>query len=333
MCPQPPRSLQPSQPPKPLEPPVPLPFLVGFDGSARSLAAARWAAREARSAGVPLRLLHVGHAWPTIQPISPEFEPVLGASVVAAMAVLAATADELRAAHPGLTVETVSAEGGAASELPRAAAGAQLLVVGASAHDHHLLPLLGSTALTVAGRTGIPVVLVRETPEPPETPEPAVPEVGTDPAVGIDGMDPAQHAHDTHHAHHTNHAPRGQGVVVGVDPAGDYGPALDFAYAWASVHGLPLRAVHAVHAAGPAEPQGQASLEAAVAAASARHPDVPTTCAVRPGEAATVLLEESAAADLLVVGRRHHRALHGPGPTDHAAAYHSHAPVALIPHA
>ncbi|MBT2470911.1 universal stress protein [Streptomyces sp. ISL-66] len=277
------------QPPQPPEPASHLPFLVGFDGSARSLAAARWAAREARSAGAPLRLLHVGQAWPTILPISPEFVPVLGESVLTSTALLESVAAELRAAHPGLIVETATAEGGPGSELPRAAAGARLLAVGASGHDHRHVPGLGSTALTVAGRTGVPVVLVREAP------------------ARADG------------------AKRADGVVVGVDPAGDYGPVVDFAYAWAAVHGLPLRAVHA-------GPQGQASLEAAVAEASARHPEVPTTCASRPGEAATVLLEESATADLLVIGRRHHRPLHGLGPTDHAVAHHAHVPVALIPH-
>lgn len=305
MSPQPPQSPEspasPASPESPASPqslgsqspesrsPAPLPFLVGFDGSARSLAAARWAAREARSAGVALRLLHVGQAWPKIQPISPEFQPVLGASMLASMALLSSVADELRAAHPGLTVETATAEGSPGGELPRAAADAQLLVVGASGHEHHLVPL-GSTALTVAGRTAIPIVLVRETIE-----------------RGADGS---------------------HGVVVGVDPAGDYGAVLDFAYGWAAMHGLPLRAVYA----GPEGPRGQASLEAAVAAASARHPQVPTTCASRPGEPADVLLEESATADLLVVGRRHHRPLHGLGPTDHAVAHHARVPVALIPH-
>ncbi|WP_371616723.1 universal stress protein [Streptomyces sp. NBC_00454] len=271
----------------PSEPDAPsLPFLVGFDGSVRSLAAARWAAREAVSAGAALRLLHVGRAWPTIQPISPEFQPVLGASERAAEGVLSALAEELRALHPGLAVETATAEGGPAGELPRAAAHARLLVVGAGGHNHHV-PLLGSTALHVAGRSEIPVVLVRE-------PAPA--------------------------------AERGQrGVVVGVDPAGDYEAVLGFGYAWAAAHGLPLRAVHA-------GPEPSQSLEAAVAKVSAAYPEVATECVSRPGDPAHVLVDESATADLLVVGRRHHRPLHGMGPTDHAVAHYARGPVALIPH-
>ncbi|MFE2282793.1 universal stress protein [Streptomyces sp. NPDC059443] len=263
-----------------------LPFLVGFDGSVRSLAAARWAAREARSAGAVLRLLHVGQAWPTIQPISPEFQPVLGASAVAAEAVLAASADELRAVHPGLTVETATAEGGPAGELTRAAAHARLLVVGAGGHNRHV-PLLGSTALHVAGRCEIPVVLVRE-----------------------------QAAEGAH---------RGRGVVVGVDPAGDYEAVLGFGYAWAAAHGLPLRAVHA-------GPEPSELLEAAVAKVSARYPGVATECVSRVGDPAHVLVDESEAADLLVIGRRHHRPLHGLGPTDHAVAHYARGPVALVPH-
>lgn len=269
-----------------------LPFLVGFDGSVRSLAAARWAAREAGSAGAAVRLLHVGQAWPTIQPISPEFQPVLGESALAAEAVLSAVAEELRALHPDLAVETATAEGGPAGELPRAAARARLLVVGAGGHNHHV-PLLGSTALHVAGRSEVPVVLVREpTPEP----EPAA-----------------------------ERGRRGRGVVVGVDPAGDFEAVLDFGYAWAADHGLPLRAVHA-------GPESSQELEAAVAEVSARYPGVATECVSRPGDPAHVLVDESATADLLVVGRRHHRPLHGLGPTDHAVAHYARGPVALIPH-
>ncbi|WP_328299619.1 universal stress protein [Streptomyces sp. NBC_00435] len=265
-----------------------LALLVGFDGSARSLAATRWAAREASATGAPLRLLHVGQAWPTFQPISPEFQPVLGESELAAVAVLSAVAEELRTTYEGLTVETATAEGGAGNEIPRAAlrTGAGLIVLGASGHRPHLVPLLGSTALHVAGRAEVPVVLVRES---------------------------------------AGQALPGRGVVVGVDPAGDYGDVLDFGYAWAAAHGLPLRAVHA-------GPPGQAPLEAAVTGAAARHPQVPTECVSRPGDAAHVLVDESATADLLVVGRRHHRPLHGMGPTDHAVAHYARGPVALVPH-
>ncbi|MFD6891361.1 universal stress protein [Streptomyces sp. NPDC059957] len=280
------------QPAPPTSPPSPaLPVLVGFDGSARSLAAARWGAREALAAGVPLRLLHVGQAWPTIQPISVEFQPVLGASEHVARTALTALVEELRTTHRGLTVEAATAEGGPGNEIPRAAAQANagLIVLGASGEDRHVVPLLGSTALHVAGRAEVPVVLVRE---------------------------PAECA------------PHGHGVVVGVDPAGDHAAVLDFAYAWAATHKLPLRAVHAVHT-DPADPE---PLEAAVAAAGARYPQVPTECVTRPGDPARLLLDESAEADLLVVGRRHHRPLHGMGPTDHAVAHHAHSPVALIPH-
>ncbi|MCX5406135.1 universal stress protein [Streptomyces sp. NBC_00335] len=281
----------PSDQPAPPVPPV-LPLLVGFDGSARSLAAARWAAREALATGAPLRLLHVGQAWPTVQPISVEFQPVLGEGERAARTVLTALAEELRATHQGLTVEAATAEGGPGNEIPRAAAQAHagLIVLGASGEArHHVAPGLGSTALHVAGRAEVPVVLVRE---------------------------PAERA------------PHGHGVVVGVEPAGDHAAVLDFAYAWAARHDLPLRAVHAVQT-DPADPQ---ELEAAVAAAGARYPGVRTECVTRHGDPARLLLDESAEADLLVVGRRHHRPLHGMGPTDHAVAHHAHSPVALIPH-
>ncbi|MFD7033665.1 universal stress protein [Streptomyces sp. NPDC059917] len=276
--------------PSPQPAPAP-PVLVGFDGSSRSLAAARWAAREALAAGSPVRLLHVGQAWPAVQPISPEFQPVLGASESAARTVLSAVTDEIRAAHAGLTVEAATAEGGPGNEIPREAARSKagLIVLGASGEDRHVVARLGSTALHVAGRAEVPVVLVRE---------------------------PAERA------------PHGRGVVVGIDPAGDHTAVLDFAYAWAARHALPLRAVYAVRGT-PADPE---PLEAAVAAAGARHPQVATTCVTRSGDPTELLLEEAAGADLLVVGRRHHRPLHGMGPTDHAVAHHAHSPVALIPH-
>ncbi|MCX4779464.1 universal stress protein [Streptomyces sp. NBC_01264] len=279
-----------SVPPVPPTPPA-LPLLVGFDGSPRSLAAAQWAAREAVAAGAPLRLLHVGQAWPKVQPISVEFQPVLGASEHVARTAMSALAEELRAAHRGLTVETATAEGGPGNEIPREAGRTDtgLIVLGASGEDRHMVPQLGSTALHVAGRAEIPVVLVRES---------------------------------------AARAPHGRGVVVGVDPTGDHGAVLDFAFAWAARHGLLLCAVHAV-STGPVDPE---PLEAAVAAAGTRHPQVRAECVTRPGDPAKLLLDQFDEADLLVVGRRHHRPLHGMGPTDHAVSHHAHSPVALIPH-
>ncbi|MEU7607640.1 universal stress protein, partial [Streptomyces sp. NPDC041003] len=101
-------------------------IVVGLDGSAESLAAAHWAAREAVLRGLPLHLVHA-EEWS-----SPHDLPVPTSEVRShwAHALLNETADELRANHTELDVDIRSLDGRPAAELAGVAAGANMIVLG-----------------------------------------------------------------------------------------------------------------------------------------------------------------------------------------------------------
>lgn len=118
--------------------------IAGIDGSEPGLAAARWAAREARLRGSGLRLIHV---WPP-DPYAP---PVLDRVV-----------SELALRHPGLEVRGEQADGRAPDVLADAGRTADLLVLGSRGLGGFPGLLLGSVALETAGRSPCPVALVPE---------------------------------------------------------------------------------------------------------------------------------------------------------------------------
>ncbi|MEU6379783.1 universal stress protein [Streptomyces sp. NPDC046909] len=126
-------------------------IVTGVDRSARSRVAADWAAHEALSRGLALRVIHVtppadldaAQLWP--------YRP----KVVAAHA-----RDELVARYPDLSVECVRLAGTAASVLSSQSGDAEMLVLGVRGEGGHAGLCLGSTALAAAGAAACPVVLV-----------------------------------------------------------------------------------------------------------------------------------------------------------------------------
>ncbi|MFJ8436306.1 universal stress protein [Kitasatospora sp. NPDC094019] len=285
--------------------------LAGVDGSPESTVAAHWAAGEALRRGAPLRLLH---AWPWLTDgrasfADPEDLPLT------AQRMLAAVAEEVGARHPGLTVQTDVVLDAAVDGLVAATedpADADLLVLGSRGLGGFKGLLVGSVSMAVAGRAAVPVVVVRQ--PAPEADAGAVPE-----------------------------------VVVGVDAGAPSDTVLDFAFRAAELRGARVRAVHgwdlpAAFAVVGFLPSGtetarlQAAEEKALAAAlaehRARHPHIEVVEQVRLGAART-LVEDSAAAVLLVVGRRRrpHDLAPRLGRTTHAVLHHAHPPVAVVPHA
>ncbi|MFC8277979.1 universal stress protein, partial [Streptomyces sp. NPDC057271] len=131
---------------------------AGLDGSKESLAAAGWAAAEAVSREVPLRLVHV-EEWPN----APEL-PLSYAHTLAerAESLLREEADLTRRNHPGLEVLTQRARGRAAEELTAAANQADLTVLGSRGLGGIRGFIVGSVSLAVVGAARQPVVLVRE---------------------------------------------------------------------------------------------------------------------------------------------------------------------------
>lgn len=146
--------------------------LVGVDGSDHSIAAARWAAREASTRQVPLTLCRVVQAVPD------------GSEYDRQIHVCRRDLDRARAhlgTLAGLDVRELVATGPASRELIRLAADADLIVVGARGRGGFAGLLLGSVADQVATHAPVAAVVVRE---PPERFESAPIFVGVDDAPG-----------------------------------------------------------------------------------------------------------------------------------------------------
>ncbi|WP_380283277.1 universal stress protein [Kitasatospora purpeofusca] len=288
--------------------------LAGVDGSPESTAAAHWAAEEALRRGVPLRLLH---AWPWLTDgrasfAGPEDLPV------AAQRMLTAAAEDVQARHPGLTVHTDVVLDAAVDGLVAAAEDAALLVLGSRGLGGFTGLLVGSVSMAVAGRAAVPVVVVRPAEE----------------AAGPAGEPSEEVA-----------VPE---LLVGVDATAPDDAVLDFAFHEAALRGARIRAVHGwdlppSFAVVGFVPSGtelaglQAAEEKALAAALAahreRHPGIEVVEQVRLGAART-LVEDSAGAALVVVGRRRRPYDLGPrlGRIAHAVLHHAQAPVVVVPH-
>ncbi|MEV7770091.1 universal stress protein [Kitasatospora sp. NPDC086791] len=279
--------------------------LVGVDGSPQSTAAAHWAAEEAVRRGAALRLVH---AWPWLTDgVSAYAEPDDLPDAV--QRILAAAAEDVRGLHPELAVRTDAVLDAPVDGLVAAAADAELLVLGSRGRGGFTGLLLGSVSMAVAGRIGLPVVVVR------------------------DAHEGAQGAAE---------------VVVGVDAHDPEDEVLDFAFHEAVLRGARVRAVHGWELpplfgyAGGAVPAGEiAQLEAleakllslALAGPREQYPGVEVVEEVMLGEA-RALVEASAGASLVVVGRRRRPVDFGPrlGRVAHAVLHHADAPVAVVPH-
>ncbi|GGQ76583.1 universal stress protein [Kitasatospora griseola] len=276
--------------------------LAGTDGSAESTAAAHWAADEALRRGLALRLVH---AWTWEDDL--HADPSQPASVrTLAERMLADTAKQVRDAHPGLELHTGLLTGGEpAADLVAAAADAELLAVGSLGLGRFEGLLVGSIGLDVAARCEVPVVLVRAAqPKPGEAP--------------------------------------GE-VVVGIDTRAPADAVVDFAFRAAEARGAVLRVVHGWTPppvwgyAGWVAPETEAEqfrvLEAelltqGLGAWRAKYPQVTVVEDSRIGSGAGAVVDASAGAALVVVGRRRHRL----GRVAHAVSHHAKSPVAIVPH-
>ncbi|KOG56296.1 hypothetical protein ADK76_19920 [Streptomyces griseoflavus] len=287
---------------------------VGLDGSRESMAAAAWAADEARLRKLPLGLLHAWDLGPDVH------TPLIGPDVRPHWAerMPRKAAERIHTTHPGLEVRTAHRCGEPATVLCRAAEDSELLVLGSRGLGGLAGAVVGSVALSVVARTRRPVVLV-----PVAEPEPARSGSGS----GVS-----------------------HGIVLGIDLARPCDEVLDFAFAHARRHGAALRVLHSwspppLHGVRPtaATPVVASGVTAAKEAALTeflepwrrKYSTIPVTVRCRAGRAAHDLVEAARAADLVVVGRRTRRSPVGSriGSVVHAVLQHSPAPVAVIPHA
>ncbi|MFJ9870182.1 universal stress protein [Streptomyces sp. NPDC101165] len=300
---------------------MPRTITVGLDGSAESRAAAEWAAREADSRGLPVRLVHV---WePVPEPMAQA--PLLGAETHQHWTerVPRESAEDLRLRHPGIEVTTEQLTGRPAEALVRAAQDAELLVLGSRGLSGIGGFLVGSVGLAVVASTERPVVLVRA------------------------GQQAADEQEKDRAARPTTAAPSGP-VVLGLDTRNPDAAPIEFAFETAARQGVPLRVLHGWNepyyypygmAPDPQVIQMVAQSDAAALTEvlqpwRQKYPHVDVVTQSRSGSPSVLLIDASHEASLVVVGRRVRRSALGAhiGPVAHAVLHHATAPVAVVAH-
>ncbi|MFI1444226.1 universal stress protein [Streptomyces fructofermentans] len=297
------------------------PVVVGVDGSAESLAAAEWAAREAARRDLPLRMVH---AW-NWHPRQGENELANAAQRHLARRVLGQAEKRVRAACPDVRLHDEQVEGPATAAMLAAGEGADLLVLGSRGLSTLTGLLVGSVALGVVARATRPVVLVRAG------------EGSTDEHLpALDGAVSTRTAH--------------RDVVLGVDVGDDCDDVIGFAFRAAHLRHARLRAVHAWHAPsalglGPGEvglvgdrqraDEWLGFLSALLQPWRDKYPDVEVLEQGVEGRATDALVGAASGASLVVVGHRLTGRMVGPriGPVTHELIHHVGCPVAVVPHA
>ena len=134
-------------------------IVVGHDGSASSLAALSWAARQAALTGSTLEIVMTWE-WPPsfgwAVPVPDDFDP--GSDVEHALDGVVA---QVLADHPGLQVNPRVISGHPAPVLVEASKGAELLVVGSRGHGEFVGMLIGSVSAYCVTNAHSPVLVHR----------------------------------------------------------------------------------------------------------------------------------------------------------------------------
>ncbi|WP_432193163.1 universal stress protein [Streptomyces sp. bgisy027] len=296
---------------------MPRTVTVGVDGSPEGLAAADWAAREARLRAVPLRVVHAGEQQPhAYAPFATEAVALPGEDRCARM--LQDAEVSLTYRHPGLGIIAEQLAGQPAAVLSAAAREAEVLVLGSRGLGRASGRLFGSVALAVVGRAEGPVVLVR-----------------------AEADDAYRHRADSRGI--ASETTPYRDVVLGLRLPGRSAEAvLEFAFDAAARRATGLRVVHGWNAM-PLPRAGERDERAL-------EPDGPLAETLRPwrekfpgvevteeaviGRPGAHLADASRDASLLVLGGRRRSTPVGPhiGPVTHEVLQRAIAPVAVVPH-
>ncbi|MCC3655373.1 universal stress protein [Streptomyces sp. S07_1.15] len=280
--------------------------VVGIDGSPQSMAAADWAALEARRTGRPLRLVHAWHppAADADHPLHAESRHRWVENR------LSAVHQTLAERFPGLRIEVERAAEAPVKVL--LAEEAELLVLGSRGLSGMSGHLLGSVSLSVIARTARPVVLVRDGFDG------RAEEAGTAVVLGLD-------------LRHYGNAPIGFAFRA----AAARGAPLLVVHAWNPklVYGYASAPLDEELTAELQERE-ERSLAGALAPWRARYPEVAVTGRVAAGSAGRVLIEAAGGAGLLVTGHQLDHSGHSSrvGHVTHGVLHHAACPVAVVPH-
>ncbi|MET9404998.1 universal stress protein [Streptomyces sp. NPDC002935] len=286
-----------------------LPLVVGVDGSDGSLLAIDWAVDEATRNGLPLRLVYAS-LWERYEGALPTMSRERTSEKVLAEHIVGSAAERVRRHNPDLKVSTEAVAAEAVSALLDEGKNAAALVTGSRGRGELKGTLLGSVGLAVAARASCPVIVVRGD-------KAAL--AGSHGRIMLGAGDPE-----------TGH----EAVRFAFREAEARGCELDVVRAWR----CPVRetAEDRASAEEPAhqhEQQASALLDTLVADAAAEHPDVRLRRTPIEGSARKVLVQRSAAADLVVLGARRRSGRFGLqlGRVSHTLLHHAACPVAVVP--
>ncbi|MDX3524899.1 universal stress protein [Streptomyces sp. ID05-39B] len=286
-----------------------LPLIVGVDGSDAGLAAVDWAVDEAARLGLPLRLVHAS-LWERYEGALALRGQERPSVRVLAEHIVASAAERARRRYPDVKVSTAILASEPADALLGEGNNASLLVTGSRGRGGLRGLLLGSVGLAVAARAHCPVTVVRG-----------------------DGAGPAG-IHER--------------ILLGAGNPDTSGDAVRFAFREAEARSCTLDVVrawrcpahetvdHPALAAEPArhhEEHASALLDELLREAMAGHPDVRVRRTTVEGPPAKVLVDRSAAADLVIVGARRrvgHLGLQI-GRVSHTLLHHARCPVTVVP--
>ncbi|MCC9710794.1 universal stress protein [Streptomyces sp. MNU76] len=283
--------------------------VAGVDGSASSLAAVEAAAREARSRGAGLRVVHA-FIWPALHvPLGPPPSgPAEGGLRNLADRVVAEAVERARAAAPEVEVSHAVVTGEPLTVLEAQSRAAELVVVGSRGMGGFVGLLVGSTAVHLAAHGRCPVLVVREQ---PRTEGPIV--------LGVDGS-----------------AAGGPAVDFAFAEAELRKAPLVALHAWTTWN-APMPAPQDVsmpYANPPGALVGEEErlLSEALAGRRERHPGVVVEHRVVHGGTREALIEASRSAQLVVTGARGRGGFAGLllGSVSQALLHHAHCPVAVV---
>jgi nucleotide-binding universal stress UspA family protein len=136
-------------------------IVVGIDGSVSSIAALDWAVHQAEMTGYSLKVVTTWD-WPAAYGMAFAYVPSDYSPSADAQKILDSALEKVRREHPGVTIESLVAEGHPAPILVEESRGADLLVVGSRGHGEFSGMLLGSVSEHCVTNAYCPVVVTRD---------------------------------------------------------------------------------------------------------------------------------------------------------------------------